>query len=312
MTKRSILLTGVSSFTGYWFAKTLYANGVDITCPLPRSKCEYTELKKKRLDSLKDQVRLVYDCPYGSGKFIKLCSEHFDTLCLHGSYVLDYTSDRFLLTRALSANLRSTEKTLEILKGNGCKRVIWTSSVFENAVNFYDTKCSKPNWYRYALSKYLSYTAISELCRGYDYEFSRVVITNPFGPLEDKKLSYQVFQSLLNQEEEFIIKTPYYVRDMIHVQNLALVYAETTLSNKFYPEVKPCEYTGSIISFVRRYIEEVGKRTHVKLKIYSKNMDFDEPYLLSNDQHISSFLKDFHSEKYWDDLCNYYFGINKL
>tara|TARA_B100000886_G_scaffold336905_1_gene296566 strand:- start:203 stop:1132 length:930 start_codon:yes stop_codon:yes gene_type:complete len=305
----SVLLTGVSSFTGFWFAHKLYEEGFKVVCPLPRKKNDYNDLKLQRLELLNRHVNLIYECPYGSAKFLNLCEDHYDVLCLHGAYVLDYSSDRFPLTHALSENLKSSEKVLENLFSKGCRRVIWTSSVFEDAVNLNDTQSSKPGWYRYALSKYLSYSAMSELCRGYGFEFSRLVITNPFGPLEDKKLSYHLFNSFLNKEKEFTIKTPHYVRDMIHVQNLAEIYSKIIISKECIPEIRPCEYSGSMISFAKLYQEEVSKRLAINLTINYQNMEFDEPYSLTNDQHVTTILNEKNSEQYWDELCDYY--INK-
>lgn len=302
----SVLLTGVSSFTGFWFAQKLYEEGFKVVCPLPRKENDYNDLKLQRLELLNRHVNLIYECPYGSAKFLSLCEDHYDVLCLHGAYVLDYSSDRFPLTHALSENLKSSEKVLENLFSKGCRRVIWTSSVFEDAVNLNDTQSGKPGWYRYALSKYLSYAAISELCRGCGYEFSRVVVTNPFGPLEDKKLSYHLFNSFLNKEKEFTIKTPYYVRDMIHVQNLAKIYSKIIISKECIPEIRPCEYSGSMISFAKLYIEEVSKRLTINLKINSQNMEFNEPYSLTNDEHVTTILNEDNSEEYWDELCRYY------
>ena len=309
MKSRSVLLTGVSSFTGFWFAQKLYEEGFKVVCPLPRKGTEYDDLKLNRLELLNSQVSLIYECPYGSAKFLNLCEDHYDVLCLHGAYVLDYSSDRFPLTHALSENLNSSEKVLETLFSKGCRRVIWTSSVFEDAVNLNDTQFSKPGWYRYALSKYLSYAAISELCRGYGLEFSRLVITNPFGPFEDKKLSYHLINSFLNKEKEFTIKTPHYVRDMIHVQNLAEIYSKIIISKECIPEIRPCEYSGSMISFAKLYQEEVSKRLAINLTINSQNMEFDEPYSLTNDQHVTTILNQDLSDQYWDELCQYY--INK-
>ena len=191
-------------------------------------------------------------------------------LCLHGAYVLDYSSDRFTLTHALSENLKSSEKVLETLFSKGCRRVIWTSSVFEDAVNLNDTQSSKPGWYRYALSKYLSYAAISELCRGCGYEFSRVVVTNPFGPLEDKKLSYYLFNSFLNKEKEFYNQDSLLCSGYDSCSKLSQNLFEIIISKECIPEIRPCEYSGSMISFAKLYIEEVSKRLTVNLKINSQ------------------------------------------
>ena len=52
--------------------------------------------------------------------------------------------------------------------------------------------------------------------------------------------------------------------------------------------------------------DEVSKRLGYQVSIKSEDMNFDEPYSLINDQHVSSILKSNHSDKYWDELCNYY------
>ena len=142
------------------------------------------------------------------------------------------SSDRFPLTKALSENLKSSEIVLENLLKKGVEELFGHHLFLRDAVTLEDTKSKKPNWYRYALSKYLSYVAISELCRSYNFDLTRIVITNPFGPLEDKKLSYHLFHSFLNREKVFTIKTPYYVRDMIHVCRIWPKFIFNQLSQK--------------------------------------------------------------------------------
>ena len=60
------------------------------------------------------------------------------------------------------------------------------------------------------------------------------------------------------------------------------------------------------ISFAKLYIEEVSKRLTNNLKINSQNMEFNEPYSLTNDQHVTTILNEDNSEEYWDELCRYY------
>ena len=61
-----------------------------------------------------------------------------------------------------------------------------------------------------------------------------------------------------------------------------------------------------MISFAKLYQEEVSKRLAINLKINSQNMEFDEPYSLTNDQHVTTILNQDLSDQYWDELCHYY------
>ena len=83
-----ILFTGASSFTGFWFVKTLAAAGHEIICPVTGDLVDYADIRLWRVEHLKSVCRLVPQAPFGSENFQKIIRENrFDLLCHHAAEV---------------------------------------------------------------------------------------------------------------------------------------------------------------------------------------------------------------------------------
>ena len=81
-----ILLTGASSFTGYWFARTLQARGHEVIAPLRAHRMSYTGIRGERVaDLAKRGVALLDEVPFGSQKFLELVKKGADVLCHHAA-----------------------------------------------------------------------------------------------------------------------------------------------------------------------------------------------------------------------------------
>jgi UDP-glucose 4-epimerase len=83
----NILFTGASSFTGYWFVKTLAAAGHEIVCPLRGAMESYEGVRKLRAEKLQSLCRLVPRSPSGSENFLKLVRENsgWNLFCQHAT-----------------------------------------------------------------------------------------------------------------------------------------------------------------------------------------------------------------------------------
>ena len=308
MNSKKILLTGVSSFTGYWFAKILSENGYHVCCPLPGGDEAYDGIKKNRLESLPHSVRLVYSCPFGSNQFIELLESRFDILCHHASYVKNYQNKDFKLTEAISLDTKFAEKIFEKLASLGCKGIIWTSSVFEDSIPENEKSSNiRPSWYRYALSKKLSGIILNNLSRDFSLQFSKFVITNPFGPLEDRKFNRLILEAA-KTKIDFEVRTPNYIRDMIHVRHLALAYkiaADKIMENDNCSELRPYEYTGTLHYLADYFMSEIKLKISTPSKVINNNLIYsDEPLSLTNDIHVSKIIEDYDPCACWDEYLN--------
>src|SRR3954468_21996071 len=102
-----ILLTGASSFTGYWFVRELTAAGHEIVAAF-RGDGQYAGIRAERTRMVAELCEVRFGCPFGSDEFqdlIKMDTSSFDVLCHHGAEVGDYRSPDFDPYRAAAANL---------------------------------------------------------------------------------------------------------------------------------------------------------------------------------------------------------------
>ena len=127
-----ILFTGASSFTGFWFVKTLAAAGHEIVCPVTRNVVDYADIRLWRVEMLKPVCRFVPQSPFGSENFLKIIRENrFDLLCHHAAEVRNYKSPDFDADRAFHYNTLNLREVLAAIKPRGLKAVVTTGTYFE-------------------------------------------------------------------------------------------------------------------------------------------------------------------------------------
>src|SRR5580698_7269154 len=67
-----ILITGGSSFTGYWFIKELAARGHAITAVVRGNKDQYSGLRKARIEQVAGWADIAWNCSFGDDTFLQL------------------------------------------------------------------------------------------------------------------------------------------------------------------------------------------------------------------------------------------------
>src|SRR5579863_9971003 len=98
-----VLLTGASSFTGYWFARALNAAGAHVVAPLRDAVVSYRDgARAERVRRLTEWAEIVESAPFGSDRFIDLAKAGgYGVLCHHAARVGDYRSPDFDVPGAL-------------------------------------------------------------------------------------------------------------------------------------------------------------------------------------------------------------------
>jgi nucleoside-diphosphate-sugar epimerase len=69
-----ILLTGGSSFTGLWFARSFVATGHTVVATLKEKTSYYSGLRGERVAALQRVAEVVEGCTFGSTAFLDLAS----------------------------------------------------------------------------------------------------------------------------------------------------------------------------------------------------------------------------------------------
>ncbi|MEI9959672.1 MAG: NAD(P)-dependent oxidoreductase [Limisphaerales bacterium] len=257
-----ILFTGASSFTGFWFVKSLAAAGHEIICPVTKDLQSYTGTRGQRMELLEPSCRFIPQAPFGSDNFLKLVgTESFDLLCHHAADVTNYKSMDFDAQAAVRNNTYNLPNALAILRERGLKSVVLTGTYFEAG----EGMGSEPlrNFSPYSLSKTLTFDLFLAECHNAGLPLGKFVIPNPFGPLEEPRFTAHLMRNWQTGKVAEV-KTPDYVRDNIHVDLLAVAYAKfvahVITSKARLLKINPSGYIEKQGEFAQRIALEVKSR----------------------------------------------------
>ena len=305
-----ILFTGASSFTGFWFVKTLAAAGHEVVCPLRGGMEKYEGVRKQRAEQLQTLCRFFPDAPFGSENFLKLArEERFDLLCHHAAEMANYKSLDFDALAALASNTFNLRTVLKILK---CP-VALTGSVFENDEGGGNPKISgdeRRAFSPYGLSKGMTWQYFRHYCHEAGIPLGKFVIPNPFGPFEEPRFTAHLMKHW--QEGKIAeVKTPEYVRDNIHVDLLATVYGQfasrVAAMKSGCMKINPSSYVEKQGEFAQRVAREVKSRTkwNCELKL-AKQEDFSEPLNRVNTEPATALAPKWSETLAWNAFVEYY------
>ncbi len=303
-----ILLTGISSFTGFWFASELASSGHEVIATLTKnSPDEYNGIRKERISLILKKVTPVFGCRFGDVVFNDIIESGIDVLCHHGSEVTDYKSIKFDIANAVKQNTNNIIGVIEHLKKSKCNSIIYTGSVFEPNEGYGTEPLNA--FSPYGFSKSLTYEIIRYYCSTFEIKLGKFVIPNPFGPFEEARFTNYLIQNWFNGNIPDV-KTPDYIRDNIHVDLLATAYESFVQkvfkgNNPFF-KTNPGLYAESQGAFTGRIAREMEMRLNIKCDFkLLKQTDFTEPLKRINTESMRDVFNWNESEA-WDCLADYY------
>ena len=305
----NILMTGASSFTGYWFTRQLAERGHKIFATFQGSRDSYSGLRKRRIDELPEEVVPVWNAPMLSTRLMNLVDEvgQWDLLCLHGAYVTGYRDPDFDFIRALKNNTDGLPALLERMVARGMKRAIATGTVYEANEGFGEEplRAFSP----YGLSKSLTWQVQQFCAQNLGIHLGKFVISIPFGPLEESRFTSDLIRTW-HQGKAAEIQTPLYIRDHIHVSRLALHFADFAENLRGVAGTSRCAPMGYVESrgaFALRFAAEMRPRLGLECGVVlSDQKDFSEPFIRANTQMIDLPDGHWHESEAWDKLAAYY------
>ena len=301
-----ILLTGASSFTGYWFARELAAAGHQVVAPLRGAEGEYAGVRGERVRALAGDAEIVWECPFGAARFLDFVGAHdFDLLCHHAARVTDYRSPDFDVVAALAENTRELPKVLRAMKG--LRGVVLTGSVFEaeEGAGNAPLRAFSP----YGVSKGLTAAVVAYWCAVLEIPLGKFVIPNPFGPLEEPRFCAFLINTWRSGKVAEV-RTPRYVRDNIHVSLLARAYvsfAQATAGGPAFRRANPSGYVESQGAFAQRFAAEMGPRLGLDAGVaLMQQSDFSEPMVRINTEPAADANAGWAETGAWDDIASFY------
>jgi UDP-glucose 4-epimerase len=309
-----ILFTGSSSFTGYWFIKSLLEAGHEVIATSSGDGSIYEGVRRQRMTLIKRLCRTEFNCPFGSDYFMTLIRVEagWDLLCHHAADVTNYKSPAFDVINALASNTKNIRQVLIDLQDRGCNRILLTGSVFEQ--NEGTGSDGLPAVSAYGLSKGLT----SEMFRYYvanaGMSLAKFVIPNPFGPYEEQRFTSYLIKAWYEGKTPEV-STPEYVRDNIHVSLLAIAYAsfaQRLPADGGYFRCNPSCYVESQGAFARRFAQEIGNRLGIPTPLtFAIQNIFSEPIIRINTDPVAHKFPQWSVERAWDELAEYYCMANR-
>jgi nucleoside-diphosphate-sugar epimerase len=301
-----ILFTGASSFTGFWFVRTLAAAGHQLVCPVTRSLDDYTEVRRRRVELLRPLCRFVPGTTFGVENFLALAGEKFDLLCHHAAEMTNYRSPDFDALQALQRNSLNARAVLKALQ---CP-VVLTGSVFENDEGAGEGDEPLRAFSPYGLSKGLTFQYFRHYCHAADVTLGKFVIPNPFGPFEEPRFTAFLMKNW-KAGKPAEVKTPDYLRDNVHADLLADAYVKfaekTATAGEPLLKTNPSGYVEKQGEFAQRVAREVKSRLGwtCELKL-AKQEDFSEPLDRHNTEPAAALAPGWNESKAWDAFAQFY------
>jgi len=303
-----VLLTGASSFTGFWFAWSLSQRGIEVVAPIRGRIEEYNDTRGIRVRRLQTCARVVEGVSFGDEGFLSLIEqERFDVLCHHAAHVTNYRSADFDVGRAFAENTLNLRQVLDRLSKQKLKAVVATGSVFEHDEGIGDTplRAFSP----YGLSKGLTWQAIRYWSNVFGIPTGKFVISNPFGAFEEPRFcAYLVSKWSAHETAE--VRTPLYLRDNIHVDLLALAYANFVVDIANLgrsARIAVSGYRETQGAFAGRFALEMRARLGLECQlVLAEQTDFSEPLVRLNNDRVDALALGWQEAKAWDALGEYY------
>jgi UDP-glucose 4-epimerase len=303
------LLTGASSFTGYWFARALNRAGFHVVAPLRGAVASYRDgARAERVRRLAAAAEIVETAPFGCDRFIDLAEAGgYDILCHHAARVGDYRSLDFDISGALQENTTNLRAVLKALVGGGLRSVVLTGSVFEQNEGAGETPLIA--FSPYGLSKGLTAAVVSHRCREFNLRYGKFVIPNPFGPLEEPRFCAYLIR-MWKKGDAARVNTPSYIRDNIHVSLLADAYAKFVGdlgAGKGRDKLNPSGYVETQGAFAERFAAAMRPRLKMECAIeLAKQTDFSEPLMRVNIDSATRYVDTWDEAAAWDRVAESY------
>lgn len=305
-----ILLTGASSFTGYWFARTLVELGHEVVATFTGPAASYrgSDIRALRYLRLAQLCECVHETRFGDARFRDLLNAGsiFERVCHHGAQVGDYRSADYDVLTAVQANTQSLALVLTCMAQRGVGGLVLSGSVFERGegLGTSSTEAASP----YGLAKSLSCDLFRFYAARHGVPLVKFVIPNPFGPLEEARFTaYLMREWLAGHTAE--VSTPAYVRDNIHVELLARAYetcvATTPVSD--YQRLAPSGYVQTQGEFAERVATQMRPRLSADCALtLAEQTLFVEPRVRINNDTPDALGLGFDEARAWDRFAASY------
>lgn len=301
------LLTGVSSFTGAWFARALAEAGFAVLGLHRRPLDTYPLEARRRLALVARCTRLLHAPGLADPAVIeRLAAERTELLCLHGAEVGDHRAAGFDIGGALHRACAGLSELLDRFARSGGRAVLVTGSIFEADEGRGTTPLRAFN--RYGLAKTLVWQTVRFEVERRGLVLGKFVIAHPVGPLDKPSGLVPDLLAAWRRGEAASLRRPHLVRDFLPVDGLALAYAgcaRRLLEDERPIHLVPSFWPERVADFARRLAAALGPRLGLSCAIRAADPPepCEEPMARVGLHHLDFLAPGWDAERFWDGVA---------
>ncbi|MCS7266901.1 MAG: NAD(P)-dependent oxidoreductase [Geminicoccaceae bacterium] len=263
------LVTGVSSFTGAWFALALVARGFAVTGVHRRARTDYPPEAQARLALLEGRVALLR-APALDSEPVRdaLARERPRLLCLHGAEVGAHRAAGFDVLGAVARTTAGIDRLLDRFAGAGGRAVLVTGSVFEAEEGRGAAPLRAVN--PYGLAKTLTWQVLRFAVERRNLALGKFVVAHPVGPFDKPTGLVPDLLAAWRRGEAAVLRRPRLVRDFLAIDGLAAAYARAALAlleHGHRVHLVPSLWPEPVRAFARRLSAAIGPRLSVRCTV---------------------------------------------
>jgi len=300
-----VLISGISSFTGYHFSKLLSLNGFEVIGIITKQFKEYDYISSLRINKIRDKIEIIENTKFGDKKFQDIITDYKpDLFCMHHAYTHNHNSENFDIKQALKSNLNNIEKTISTLVENDCEKIIYTGSIFEA-----NLETNQKDYNNYGTSKRESFeNLISHV--GKRMELQKFTICNPIGLYESKRLSSYLIKNWMEERVPFL-DNPNLIRDFIPIDLLSNSYFKFATQNENKIMAPSC-YVKTNLEFALILKQLLEKKLSRTFKLEYRSVDKSDP--CKRDIRVGVdpvfFQNSIEENTFWEDYIDFLLSTN--
>ncbi len=306
-----VLLTGVSSFTGCWFAAALAESGCEVIATTRRPCQGYSGVAARRLElARRAGCSLVGGFAFGDPRFVDLITaSRVDILCHHGCEIGDFRSAAFNPVACHDAATAGAAGVLAALARGGGRALVVTGSVFEGA-----TAAERGPVLAYGRVKVRIRETLSAAAAREGLATACFVVPHPIGALEKPGFGTYLASRWLRGQPA-CVRHPSLVRDFVHVDLLGALYAEFchAQARPTAPRLRaPSGHAATLLAHAQRIAAALGPRLGIPCGVVAAEPPAasDEPEILVNPEPAGALAATWPVERAWDRMAEFYLWLN--
>jgi UDP-glucose 4-epimerase len=298
MLERSIVISGISSFTGSWIAQAFALAGWQVRGLCSQKKSDYQGVRLTRLERIASLVELHFEIKAETGAMEKWISRHSPSLWLHHHHFMDgFRRPDYNWDKMSEICLNPLPSVVRALSNVECKGILYSGTYFEPGEGGERFATATP----YGRSKAMVWKALERLASLYHIPLAKIVIPNPVGPLENSDRLIPVLLETSRGGDPFRLNSPNAVLDNVPVTKLAGEYVEAAnrLLKGWRGVVRPSGWVGPAKLWVEKVRHELLEQTlHLPpfpLEIASEERE------TAGHQNPSTERRDYNWEEVWSN-----------